>query len=151
MKKSGFSLLELLIVIIIIGVLAVVAYTQYKNMTEKSRYTEAYTVLTNIRAAQFKYYERNNGWATSFVNLPTDRVLIGTTATPADLINLFYFGYCLDGGASSASAYRLHSNEGSKNPGLPASVTQRPFLRVNYTTGNFTKGTRVPAPTGCGN
>ena len=91
MKKSGFSLLELLIVIIIIGVLAVVAYTQYKNMTEKSRYTEAYTVLTNIRAAQFKYYERNNGWATSFVNLPTDRVLIGTTATPADLINLFYF------------------------------------------------------------
>lgn len=156
MKKSGFTLIEIFIVILIVGILAAVAFTQYQNITEKSRYAEAYSVLTQIRAAQLKYYERNNKWASSFSEIAVDRVPIGINEVsfPLDMHYNFYFGYCLDHidastPADSATAYRLYQNEYSKKPGVPLG-SPRTFLRVNYTSGNFTKSSGLDPSTDCG-
>ncbi len=49
--NNGFTLIELLIVLIIVGVLAVITVTQWSNIGEKSRITEARRVLWEIRVS----------------------------------------------------------------------------------------------------
>ncbi len=54
-KKRGFTLLELLMVVIIIAILASIALPQYLKASEKSRASEALTMLGAIREAEFRY------------------------------------------------------------------------------------------------
>ncbi len=50
-KKSGFTLLEIIIVVIIIGVLASLALPRFFKMVEYSRSAEALNSITAIRGA----------------------------------------------------------------------------------------------------
>lgn len=51
-KRTGFTLLELLLVVIILGILASLGITQYTKVIEKSRAAEAKMVLGQMRTAQ---------------------------------------------------------------------------------------------------
>ena len=54
-NKKGFTLLELLVVVLIIGILSAVALPQYQKAVEKSRATEAITLLGSLANAEEIY------------------------------------------------------------------------------------------------
>lgn len=54
-SKSGFTLMELLVVLIIVGVLAAIGIPAYLNQVEKARAKQAYELLGAYREAQVRY------------------------------------------------------------------------------------------------
>jgi prepilin-type N-terminal cleavage/methylation domain-containing protein len=52
---KGFTLLELLMVVIIIAILASIALPQYLRVSERSRASEALTVLAAIRSGEMRF------------------------------------------------------------------------------------------------
>ena len=59
-ERSGFTLLELLMVVIIIGILASLALPAFFRATEKARSAEAQIILGQIRGAVQRYCVENN-------------------------------------------------------------------------------------------
>ncbi len=85
MNKQAFTLIELLVVVLMIGILAAVALPQYRKAVEKSRATQALSLLKTLAAAQEAYYLANGEYATSFdaldVALPGGWISGGTGYT----------------------------------------------------------------------
>jgi type IV pilus assembly protein PilE len=60
MKKSGLSLIEVLVVIAIIAILTMIAVPSFSRFIAKSKRTEAYMNLRSLHAAQKAYWAENN-------------------------------------------------------------------------------------------
>jgi type IV pilus assembly protein PilE len=63
LDSKGFSLIELMIVVVIIGILAAVAIPAYYNHVLRTRQSDAYHNLLDIKAAQEMYYSQYDEYA----------------------------------------------------------------------------------------
>ena len=79
-NKQAFTLIELLVVVLIIGILAAVAMPQYQKAVEKSRATQALTLLKSVGQAVSAYYVASGTSPESFDELSVD-VPAGWTGT----------------------------------------------------------------------
>ncbi|MNQ41766.1 Fimbrial protein precursor [compost metagenome] len=63
--KSGFTIVELLIVIVIIGILAAISITAYNGIQQRARDTQRKQDLADTAKALHLYYVDNGNWVTS--------------------------------------------------------------------------------------
>lgn len=68
-EHDGFTLIEIMIVVIIIGILASLAMPRYQKTVERSRISEALSILGSIRTAQYRYASEHNRFTNSLDNL----------------------------------------------------------------------------------
>ena len=68
-RLGGFTLIELLVVVLIIGILAAMALPQYFKAVERSRMTEAVTLMDSIVKAQRRKFMQTNHYASRFEGL----------------------------------------------------------------------------------
>lgn len=66
MNNKGFTLIELLVVVLIIGILAAMAMPQYFKAVERSRMSEAVTLLGNLSQAQQRKYLQINRYTADY-------------------------------------------------------------------------------------
>lgn len=55
MRKSGFTIVELLIVIVIIGILAAIVIVAYNGMTQRAKISQANSELASFKKAMLAY------------------------------------------------------------------------------------------------
>ena len=68
-NNKGFTLIELLVVVLILGILAAMAMPQYFKAVERSRMSEAVSLMGNIAQAQQRKYLQINKYATKYTGL----------------------------------------------------------------------------------
>ena len=68
-NNRAFTLIELLVVVLIIGILAAVAIPQYNKVVEKSKATQALTLLKAVAQAEEVYYMENGYYTNTFAEL----------------------------------------------------------------------------------
>ena len=98
-NKSGFTLVELLMVVVIIGLLTAVALPGYRKAVERSRVSDALTTMDAVAKSEHAWYLANNSYTKDFANLDialTDKD--GNNANGAELENDLYTYELLDKG-----------------------------------------------------
>lgn len=130
MRKSGFTLLELMVVVIIVGILAMIALPQFFKATEKARSAEGINILGSLRSAQFRYYAES------------DTQVYATDVADLDMEygNLRYFGSLSASGAA-------HDINGC---GFLGSIQRQGGSgSLDYTLNVYEKGTMTCSGNGC--
>ena len=100
-RLGGFTLIELLVVVLIIGILAAMALPQYFKAVERSRMTEAITLMDSVVKAQRRKFMQTNRYARRFEGL--DVSLTGATG-----LDYFTKGDPITGAGGNGFQIALH-------------------------------------------
>ncbi len=104
---AAFTLIELLVVVLIIGILAAVAVPQYQKAVEKSRTSEAITMIKSFADAEKVFHLSNGEYTTNFSNLDIGVEVDGSVYTTND----WSFALRTDQAVPRMSATRLAYDE----------------------------------------
>jgi type IV pilus assembly protein PilA len=107
--RSGFTLVELMVVVAIIGILATIAIPQYSKFQSKARQSEAKVALTGLHTAESSFQAEQGGFTTCLtdIGLTLDgakRYYIVGFKDAKYYSNGNFNGQCVSSGASGASS-----------------------------------------------
>ena len=133
-KKSGFTLLEVIIVIIIVGVLASLALPRFFSTVEYSRATEAMQSIASTRQSLERCYLMTSSYATCVAgSTDFERLDIDDPGTSPN--NHFTYGI-----AAGASTYTITATRNTRDGGDGSSTVVLSFDGTDITrsgTGPF--------------
>ncbi len=92
--KSGFTLVEILIVVCILGILAAIVIPQFTEASTEAKFSSLCTDLHTLRSQIELYKIQHNGFPPSFVNFVAQMTkysdISGNTAAAKSVV--FYYG-----------------------------------------------------------
>ena len=113
-NRKGFTLIELLVVVLILGILAAMAMPQYFKAVERSRMSEAVSLLGSIAGAQQRKYLQINKYAEDYRGLDVAPAgATGKSYTTSD--NGFTVTIAGDGYEDGVATATRYSKNGSLN------------------------------------
>ena len=93
MNKSGFTLVEVLIIVLIIAVLSSIALPKYTRTVERARATEAFGNIQQIDDAVYAFYTERQACPTNFSQLP---ISLPVTSDSSGTVTIKNFTYTLN-------------------------------------------------------
>lgn len=122
--NKGFTLIELLVVVLIIGILSAVALPQYTKAVEKSRATEAISLLGNLANAQQIHFMGNSAYTTQLDELDIELPGLDDSATTATTKN-FVISTAVDATSGAFTATAVRSKQGADGSMVDATGEQQ--------------------------
>ncbi len=113
--QAGFTLVELLIVLVIIGVLTALGLPMYGRVVEKSRQTEAITILGVMRGAQLRYLTDSGSYTSDRAKLDIELPDNDGLGTPGDGK---FFDYSLPLSPGDTNLAEATRNNNSRTAGI---------------------------------
>jgi type IV pilus assembly protein PilE len=98
-RRSGFTLIELMIGVVVVGILLAVAYPSFMDSIRKSRRSEAFAALAALQQAQERWRSNNPTYAGS-----TSALSLGSTTSPGAYYTLAISSHTDVGYDATASA-----------------------------------------------
>lgn len=149
-RKSGFTLIELMIVIAIIGILASIALPTYQDRVIRTQVSEGIALSDFVRQAIGSYYSRNR-------RMPKDNAAAGLPEAGRIVGNYVSEVAVQDGVISITFGNRSNRNLSGKKVALrPAVVQGYPVVPIAWVCGNASvpekmkvigeNGTTLPGP-----
>jgi len=98
-KKSGFTLIELMITIAIIGIIAAIAYPSYIDSVRKAKRADAQAQMMMLASFMERFYTENNRYDQK------NNVAGTAVALPAGIASDYYDAYALQ--SVTATSYAI--------------------------------------------
>ncbi len=89
MKKTGFTLIELMIVVAIIGILASIAIPAYQDYTIRAQVVESFTITNELKLSIRDYYKVSGRFPSNNAEagVPAVEHLIGNFVTGVEVVD----------------------------------------------------------------
>ena len=114
--RSGFTIVELLVIIVVIAILASITIVSYSMITDNARHKTAETDAQGIAVYLNKYKAENGAYPASLDLLSSTPKAESTFQYTYDAVNNTY---CVTASVKGASAYVVSGNSVAKDGGCP--------------------------------
>jgi len=108
--STGFTLIEVMITVAIVAILAAIALPSYQDYVRRSKLTEAYSALADLRVKMEQYYQDNRNYGGAGAACP---VAVTNQVTGS----MKYFGLACTVGATNQSYTATASNKAGQGLG----------------------------------